>query len=144
MSKPTLFIGLHGPILLPNIQPRDAYGQGRVAEYAKSFLHWAKDRFHVQLLTDEHLGAAHEIVNRLSLPTEQVVPRGFEVSKTEAMHPHESFYWIDSDLIPSEITWLHKNDNVERFLCADPEVGVTPQHKEILENLLRSDKRIKK
>jgi hypothetical protein len=136
VGKPTLYVGLHGPLLVPSAAPHEYLGAG-IAEYARPFLAWAKDRFDVQVLTDRSPRGVFLLADELGLPQEQVRPRGFDASKTEVMQPGEDFFWVDAELIPSEVTWLAQHGQVHRFLGVDPNVGVTPRHRELLARALR-------
>lgn len=139
MPKPTLFVSLNGPLLIPSSTPNDYLGCG-VAEYARPFLTWAKQQFRVQVLTDENLRHVHYLAEHLDLPANTMTPRGFEVSKIEAMHPDDDFYWVDSELIPSEIAWLGQHQILHRLLTVDPTVGVTPKLRDSLESLVRTNR----
>ena len=136
VGKPTLYVGLHGPLLVPSATPHEYLGAG-IADYARPFLAWAKDRFDVQVLTDRSPRGVYLLTDELGLPQDEVRPRGFEASKTEVMRPGDDFYWVDAALIPSEVGWLAQHDQVHRFLAVDPEVGVTPRHRESLAPALR-------
>lgn len=137
MSRPTLYIGLHGPLLVPAAKPNEYLGAG-IADYAKPFLTWAKDRFDIQVLTDENLRHVHHLTEHLGLPADKINPRGFETSKVEVMQPGTDFYWVDAALIPGELSWLTEHGHYDRFLAVDPTVGVTPRHKDVLEGLTRN------
>lgn len=134
--KPTLFIGLEGPILIPSAHPDSALGLG-IASYAKPFLHWAVQHFNVRWLTDRSPRDAIYVANLLSLPDERIAVAGFGDLKTEALQPRENFYWVDSELIPGEVSWLAQHGLSHRLLQADPVRGVTPELKDKLEALIR-------
>ena len=136
MSQPKLYVELNGPILIPHEHP-DPVLQAGIADYAKSFMHWATQHFDVHWLTDRSPGDAFYVANKLALPSDKVSVRGFEVSKVEALHPNENFYWVDSELIPDEVAWLAKHEHFNRFVSVDPLKGVTPEHKKMLEDLLK-------
>jgi hypothetical protein len=137
MSKPILYVGLHGPILVPSLDHQDVFLQKRITEYAKPFLHWAKDHFEVRWLSETGARDAVYTARRLSLPEDAISIASFEDSKHEALHPRENFYWLDSELIPAEVSWLREHQHEHRFIPVDPHVGVTVQHKQILEAKVR-------
>jgi hypothetical protein len=134
MNKPTLYVALQGPLLIPSDKPHP-YLEAGIAEYAKSFLSWAKEHFGVQVLTDDSLRKVHTLTEHLSLPPDAALPRGFDFNKTDVMDPASNFYWVDSALIPSEISWLYEHKLQDRLLTVDPAVGVTPEHRRILTHL---------
>jgi hypothetical protein len=140
MNKPTLYVALKGPLLVPSQHPNEFLGAG-IADYAKAFLTWASGKFDVQVLTDENPRHVFFLADHLGLHTESLRPRGYELAKTELMHPNTEFYWVDSELIPSEVAWLARHGHVDRFLSVDPTVGVIPRHREALEGLTRSAQR---
>ena len=131
MTMPKLYIELSGPILIPSD------GDMVVAPYAKPFMHWATQHFNVQWLTDHSPRDAFNVAKHLALPADKVPVRGFDVTKTEVLQPHENFYWIDSELIPDEVAWLAKHGHFDRFISVDPLKGITSEHKDKLEALLK-------
>jgi hypothetical protein len=137
VSKPILYVGLDGPILIPSLDHQDVFLQRGVADYAKPFMHWAKEHFDVRWLAESGPRDAFYTARRLSLPDDAVAPASFELSKTEAINPKENFYWIDGALIPEEVAWLRHHGHEARFVHVDPHVGVTPAHKELLSQKLR-------
>lgn len=134
-SKPKLFLGLDGPILVPasNPQDRDEYLGAAIAPYAKSFLHWATQHFDVRWLSDRGAGPAVYAASLLSLPPDRVRVAGFAESKVEALSPHPNFYWVDSELIPHEVSWLAQHGHVDRLISVDPLRGVSTDTKQALE-----------
>lgn len=136
MSKPTLYVGLDGPLLVP-AKHQDTFLKAGIAEYAKPFLHWATNRFDVRYLTDRSPGEAFHLSSLLSLPDDAIPVHGFEVSKTEVIKPGHDFYWLDAELIPKEVAWLAEHGHLNRFLAVDPMVGVRPEHKAALELLTK-------
>ena len=134
-SKPKLFIGLDGPVLVPstNTHDRDEYLGAAVAPYAKAFLHWATQHFDVRWLSDRGAGPAVYTASLLSLPPDKVHVAGFVDSKVEALAPHKDFYWVDSELIPHEVSWLAQHGHVDRLLTVDPVTGVSTDTKKALE-----------
>jgi hypothetical protein len=136
-KKPVLFLGLDGPVLIPphNSHDRDEYLGAAVAPYAKAFLHWATQHFDVRWLSDRGVGPAVYVSSLLSLPSDKVHVAGFIDSKVEAIEPHKNFYWVDTDLIPHEISWLAQHGHGEKHLIpVDPMTGVTPDTKQMLEH----------
>jgi len=134
-SKPKLFIGLDGPVLVPSTDAhaRDEYLGASVAPYARAFLHWATQHFDVRWLSDRGAGPAVYVSSLLSLPADKVHIAGFLDSKVEALAPHKDFYWVDSELIPHEVSWLAQHGHVDRLLTVDPDVGVSTDTKKALE-----------
>jgi hypothetical protein len=134
-SKPKLFIGLDGPMLVPSStsRERDEYLGAAVAPYAKPFLHWATQHFDVRWLSDRGAGPAAYLAKLLSLPADKVHIAGFGDSKIEALSPHKDFYWVDSELIPHEVSWLAQHGHVDRLISVDPREGVSTDAKKALE-----------
>lgn len=142
MAKPTLFLAIDGPVVIPSGMPVDAVIRGELAPYAKPFVHWAKDNFKLVWLTDRPPGEALYIAGKLGLSGDAVTYGGFEVSKVEKIINDHNFFWVDSDLIPGEVSWLCKNGHTNRFVSVNPHKGVTEEHKRVLEHLLHNpDKR---
>lgn len=133
MKKPVLYVGLHGPILVPSLDEQDSFLMKKIADYAKPFLHWAKERFDVRWLSDTGAREAFYTAQRLSLPDSAVPVVSYEDSKVEAINPREDFYWIDGALIPSEVAWLRQHQHEGRFIQVDPLIGVTQKHKDLLQ-----------
>lgn len=133
--KPKLFIGLDGPVLIPstNAMDRDEYLGAAIAPFAKSFLHWATQHFDVRWLSDRGVGPATYVSSLLSLPADKVHVAGYVDSKVEALSPHKDFYWVDSELIPHEVSWLAQHGHVDRLISVDPLTGVSTDAKQALE-----------
>jgi hypothetical protein len=51
----------------------------------------------------------------------------------EALAHHKDFYWVDSELIPHEVSWLAQHGHVDRLLSVDPVIGVSTDTKKALE-----------
>jgi hypothetical protein len=68
----------------------------------------------------------------LSLPADKIRIAGYADSKIEALAPHKNFYWVDSELIPHEVSWLAQHGHVGRLISVDPMVGVSTDVKEAL------------
>lgn len=137
MSKPVLYVGLHGPILIPDIDHQDNFLLKKITDYAKPFMHWAKDNFDVRWLSEHGPREAFYTARRLSLPEDAVSTASFIDSKAEAIRPKEDFYWIDGALIPGEVAWLRRHGHENRFITVDSRIGVTPAHREMLQQKLR-------
>ena len=133
--KPVLFVGLDGPVLVPSTGPsdRDEYLGASVASYAKPFLHWATQHFDVRWLSDRGAPPAAYVTGLLSLPSDKIHIAGYTDSKVDALAPHQNFYWVDSELIPHEVAWLTQNGHMERLVPVDPQIGVSPDTKKVLE-----------
>ena len=133
-KKPKLFLALDGPVLIPSsLHDRDAYLGASVAPYAKAFLHWASQHFDVRWLSDRGAAPAAYVANLLSLPADKIRIAGYLDSKVEAISPHHDFYWVDSELIPHEVSWLAQHGHVDRLITVDPSVGVSTDVKKALE-----------
>lgn len=133
-TKPKLFIGLDGPVLVPaDANDRDEYLGAAVASYAKPFLHWATQHFDVRWLSDRGGPHAHYVTRLLSLPENRIRIAGFHDSKVEALAPHKDFYWVDSELIPGEVSWLAQHGHADRLIQVDPVLGVSADVKKALE-----------
>lgn len=137
--KPALYIGLDGPLLVPSQTPDPLLGLG-LASYAKPFMHWAVSNFRVRWLTDRGPRAAFYVAALLGLPDDKIPVAGFESLKPEAFKSNESFYWVDSELIPGEVTWLTQHGHLERFFQVDAQKGVTPELKQALELARRNER----
>lgn len=135
LVKPKLFIGLDGPVLVPatNSHDRDEFLGAAIAPFAKPFLHWAAQHFDVRWLSDKGVGPATYVASLLSLPADKVRIAGYTDSKVEALSPHKDFYWVDSELIPSEVSWLAQHGHVDRHISVDPREGVSTDVKKALE-----------
>jgi len=134
-KRPLLFLGLDGPVLVPatGTHDRDEYLGAAIAPYAKPFLHWAAQHFDVRWLSDRGAAPAVYVASLLSLPADKVHVAGFVDSKVEALAPHKDFYWVDSELIPHEVSWLAQHGHVGRFLSVDSTIGVSADTKQALE-----------
>lgn len=134
-SKPKLFIGLDGPVLVPatSAHERDEFLGAAVAPFAKSFLHWATQYFDVRWLSERGIGPATYVSSLLSLPSDKIRVAGYVDSKIEALSPHKDFYWVDSELIPHEVSWLAQHGHVDRLISVDPVIGVSTDVKKALE-----------
>jgi hypothetical protein len=137
MSKPVLYVGLVGPVLIPSHDDQDHHLRKGIAAYAKPFMHWAKEHFDVRWLSESGPRDAFYTARRLSLPADAVSAASFQLSRIEAINPKEDFYWVDGALIPSEAAWLYEHGHSHRFVNVDSHVGVTPEHKQILQQKLR-------
>lgn len=135
IKKPKLFIGLDGPVLVPASNPheRDEFLGAAIAPFAKPFLHWATQHFDVRWLSDKGVGPASYVASMLSLPSDKIHIAGYTDSKVEALSPHKDFYWVDSELIPSEVSWLAQHGHVDRLISVDPFTGVSTDVKKALE-----------
>lgn len=133
MKKTVLYVSLHGPILVPSLDEQDNFLLKKISDYAKPFMHWAKEHFDVRWLSDTGARDAIYTARRLSLPDHTVPVASYEDSKVEAISPHEDFYWIDGALIPSEAAWLRQHQHEGRFIQVDPLIGVTSKHKDLLQ-----------
>ena len=136
--KPVLFVELDGPILIPaHGDDREPLFNAKFADYAKPFMHWAKEHFDVRVMTNRHPVDVVRAMEKLSLPGDAVSVVTYDDSKIPHVAPHkDDFYWIDSVLLPSEVAWLAHHNKIPRVLTVDPEVGVVPLYKQHLEEQL--------
>lgn len=134
-SKPKLFVSLDGPILVPASGPldRDEYLGAAIAPYAKAFMHWATQHFDVHWLSDNGAAPAIYTAKQLSLPDDAVHVAGYTDSKVEAISPHKDFFWVDSELIPGEVSWLAQHGHMDRLIPVDSLTGVSMDAKKALE-----------
>lgn len=135
MTKPTLYLELDGPVIIPD-EHGDPILNGKLAPYAKPFLHWASHNFHVQLLTENDVARAIQAFRLAGLPHDAMPIRGYDGAKTDFMDPTKHFYWVDSILTPNEVAWLTQHNLHHRCITVDPEVGLEESHKKHLESTL--------
>lgn len=143
-TRPALFVSLDGPIIVPPTgdNHRDELLGGALAHYAKPFMHWASTRFDLRLVTDRDVALGRYVADVLGLPRDKLRTGGFEVSKTEVIAKHApDFYWVDTELIPAEVSWLAQHGHVPKYVQAHPFEGVTLETKQKLEALLQARKR---
>lgn len=140
--KPTLYLALDGPVLVPDAHPEAALGTTKIVEYAAPFVHWAKDHFNVVWLTERSPGEAFYVAHKLGLPRDAVPVAGFTDSKVDAIRAHEPFVWMDAELTPTELQWLGQHQLHTQFVQVDPLKGVTPDHKLLIEKLIPTLKRM--
>lgn len=136
MTRPTLFVSIDGPVLVPGKNP-DSFLEAEIAPYAKPFMHWAAQHFDVHWLTDRNARDAFYLSKRLSLPEDKVSVSSFEDSKADVLAHYPDFYLVDTELIPHEVSWLSQHGNTHRVIQVDPMRGITPEHKTVLEEKLR-------
>jgi hypothetical protein len=134
MKKPILFISMEA-LLVPG-ETVEPILRAEIAPFAKAFMHWATQHFQVQLLTERNPREAFHLIDVLGLPEDSVPVKTFLDSKTEAMSHKDNFYWIDSILIPAEVTWLSQHNLTARFKSVEPENGITIEHKNWLTSKL--------
>lgn len=137
MAKPTLYLELDGPVIIPDAEG-DPLLDGSLASYAKSFLHWATQHFNVQAMTESDLNRAFHAFRLAGLPADKIPVRGYDTAKTDMFSPKEDFYWVDSILTPNEVSWLQHHGLAHRCITVDPEIGLTEDHKKHLEKLLHA------
>lgn len=131
MSKPTLFVGLDA-LLVPG-EDVDPVLRAEIAPYAKAFMFWATTRFKVTLLTEKNPRDAFHLLQTLGLPLDAASVAPFSESKVDIVAAHGLFYWVDTILIPGEVSWLAQHGHTDKYMSVDPEVGVTLEHKHWLE-----------
>lgn len=129
MAKPRLYIALEGPLALPD---------GKISDYARPFLHWAKQHFDVTLVTD---GTTRQALQVLAQIGEQLPIRTFVDTKASLLKPQEDYFWVDAELIPSEVSFLAQHGHHNRFFQTDANKGVTVDLKNRIEARLRTRKR---
>ena len=133
-SKPTLYIELDGPLVIPAAEDADPVLNGAIVPYGRSFMHWANDRYKVVCLTDRDLSRAHRALQLMDLDKKSIPVHGYTNTKTSLIDPKSNFYWIDSILTPNEISWIGEHDVAHRVQTVHPETGITEEHKKLLEN----------
>lgn len=131
MKKPTLYVGLDGPLLVPH-HDYDPLLEAKIVPYAKPFMHWATQHYNCVFLTDREPGHVKYLLSQLGLPKDAVPLKGFGDSKARSLRKDENFYWVDSELIPHEVSWLAEHSNTHRFVPVNSLTGVTPEHKTAL------------
>ena len=139
--KPIMYLGIDGPILVPHDDSDTVLEGVRVADYAKSFVHWAADNFHVVWLTDRPAHEAFIVADKLGLPKDKIPVLGFADNKTDGMPLKQPFVWVDGELIPGEMQWLGQHRKHDQFVQVDPLKGVTEEHKKALEKMLHTLKK---
>jgi hypothetical protein len=132
--KPTLYIGLDGPVLIPS-GDIDPFLKAAIAIYAKPFMHWAVGHFNVRWLSRRSSREAFYVAGHLGLPEDAIPVAGFRLIRCEAIPGGENLFWIDGPLTAAETSWLWARRSA-RFFGVDPLIGVTPTHKRALENLI--------
>lgn len=130
MTRPTLFIGIDA-LLVPGDDPDTVMG-AEIAPHAKAFLSYAVARYQVQILSDRKARDVSYLIRKLGLPADSVLSRTYFDSKVPLVQLAKSFLWIDTVLIPSEISWLAQNGHVTRYMSVDPDKGVGSEHKQWL------------
>ena len=133
--KPILYVDIEGPIITPGGHDNHRLGGG-ISDYAKTFLHWATDKFDVRWLTCRSPRDAFHVADVLKLRGDAIPFTSFDVLKTDAIDPRSNFYWLDSVLIPSEVDWVARHGHHDRVITVNPLHGVQPEHREKLERAL--------
>lgn len=127
MNKPILFLGFDA-LLVPGSDPDPILGS-EIAEHGRAFLTYAAQRFDVRLLTERNPRDAFYLIRKLGVSQDSVSVLPVFESKVPAVQAAGKFLWIDTILIPSEVSWLAQYGHADRFLSVDPEKGVGPEHK---------------
>lgn len=135
--KPTMYLGIDGPILVPQDMSNSVLGDVKIADYAKPFVHWAKEHFNVVWLTDRFPHEAFIVARKLGLKGDDIPVMGYQSNKTDGIVPDSHFVWVDAELIPGEVQWLGQHKIHEKFFQVDPSVGVTEEHKKAIGKLLK-------
>ena len=133
MSR-TIYVNMDA-LLVRSDEPDPHLGAG-IAPYANAFMRWAAQHGHVCLLTDGPLSHAMYLAGRIGNPS----VRGFTLSKTELLDPHQDVYLVDDALIPSEMSWFAEHGLHHRVITVNPREGVTAATKDKLEARLRDNR----
>ena len=139
--KPTLYLGLDGPVLVPHDHNDTVLPGVKVVDYAEAFINWAAEHFKVVFLTDRFAHEAFAVSNKIGLPKDKVSVMGFDHNRTDRLPTDKHFAWVDGELLPGEVRWLGEHNLHDRFIQVDSSEGVTEEHKKSLEKLLQSFKR---
>ena len=139
MSRPHFYIEI-ATVILHQGNPSDYDNtlQGYINPYASSFVNWALSQGVVYWLTDRPFHEQVHLAKLLRVPADAIPIRSFESSKTELIPPsHPDVIWVDCELIPGEITFLHENHYMDRFFQVPASTGVTSATKALIERKLR-------
>jgi hypothetical protein len=135
MNKPVLFVGLDA-LLKPGDDP-DPVMAAEISPHTKPFLAHASSRYDVRILTERNPRDVFYLVRKLGLPSDSVSVQPIFESKVPAVQTAPRFLWIDTILIPSEVSWLAQYGHVDKYMSVDPEKGVGPEHKAWLDSKVR-------
>jgi len=125
MNSRLLYLDIDG-VLLGKARPGDA--EIVLARYAEEFLTYSLQHYHCFWLTTHcHNGDSADVINLLKrYAGEKVIkmakdigPVYWKTLKTEAIDVKSDFYWIDDQLLWSEIQWLKKNNVFDRWIQTD-------------------------
>ena len=99
-----------------------------LAKYAEEFLEYSLQHYQCFWLTTHcHNGDNTHIVNLLKRYAGETIikmvkdirPVSWKTFKTEAIDINSDFYWIDDQLLWSEIQWMKKNNILHRWVQID-------------------------
>ncbi len=125
MNNRILFLDVDG-VLLGKARPSDT--EIVLAKYAEEFLEYSLQHYRCFWLTTHcHDGDSTHIVNLLKRYAGETIikmvkdisPVSWKTLKTEAIDISSDFYWIDDQLLWSEIQWLKKNNALDRWIQVD-------------------------
>jgi len=125
MHTKLLYLDVDG-VLLGKTEPNDV--EVIMAKHAKEFLEYCLQRYKCYWLTTHcKKGNTTAIVNLLKKYTDESVmklikainPTSWKTLKTEAIDFQSDFYWIDDQLLWSEIELLKKNNVFNRWIQVD-------------------------
>jgi hypothetical protein len=125
MGSRILFLDVDG-VLLGKARPGDA--EIILAKHAEEFLEFSLQYFRCFWLTTHcRDGDSTAVVNLLkryasasiARMIKDISPTSWQTLKTEAINTASDFYWIDDQLLWSEIQWLRKNNALDRWIQVD-------------------------
>lgn len=134
MAKPTLYVELDGPLVVPAAEHADPFLNGALAPYAKPFMRWASQHFDLVCMTDRDMLRARHALRELGM--ESIPVLGYDNAKIHHIDPKSNFHWVDSALVPSELNWIAEHRVEHRVQTVHPEEGVTEDVKSHLEKVL--------
>lgn len=123
--KKILYLDVDGVLL-----GKARYGDVEVvlAKYAKEFLEYSLQNYQcIWLTTHCHDGKIDHIIKLLKRYADETIirmvkdisPVSWKTLKTEAIDSSSNFYWIDDQLLWSEIQWLKENYALDRWIQVD-------------------------
>ena len=125
MNNRILFLDIDG-VLLGKAGPGDT--EIILAKYAAEFLKYSLENYRCFWLTTHcRDGDSTHVINLLKRYAHDnviklardIIPVFWKTLKTEVIDINSDFYWIDDQLLWSEIQWLDKNNALDRWIQID-------------------------